>query len=179
MESPKEILEEIINRLGLEREYAVDSACALLKRALEEADKLGLQDIHICPETMGKLAQIGTTLEIVDFCKIDKIFLPCIDFGHINAREQGSLKTKEDYLKDFNSLDEDVLKIEALKGKLNTEEGLVEYKRASKAFGLKLSKIFFASFNISKVYFLLFTILKIFRLFQYDLKLFSTISKLS
>ena len=31
-------------------------------------------------------------------------------------------KTKEDYLKDFNSLDEDVLKIEALKGKLNTEE---------------------------------------------------------
>ena len=51
-------------------------------------------------------------------------------------------KTKEDYLKDFNSLDEDVLKIEALKGKLNTEEGLVEYKRASKAFGLKLSKIF-------------------------------------
>lgn len=51
-------------------------------------------------------------------------------------------KTKEDYLKDFNSLDEDVLKIEALKGKLNTEEGLVEYKRTSKAFGLKLSKIF-------------------------------------
>ena len=48
----------------------------------------------------------------------------------------------EDYLKDYNSLDEDVLKIESLKGKLNTEEGLVEYKRASKAFGLKLSKIF-------------------------------------
>ena len=47
---------------------------------------------------MGKLAQIGTIKEIVDFCKIDKIFLPCIDFGHINAREQGSLKTKEDYL---------------------------------------------------------------------------------
>lgn len=51
-------------------------------------------------------------------------------------------KTKEDYLNDFNSLDEDVLKIESLKGKLNTEEGLVEYKRASKEFGLKLSKIF-------------------------------------
>ena len=51
-------------------------------------------------------------------------------------------KAKEDYIKDFNSLDNDVLKIEALKGKLNTEEGLVEYKRVSKAFGLKLSKIF-------------------------------------
>jgi deoxyribonuclease-4 len=26
------------------------------------------------------------------------VFVPCIDFGHINAREQGSLKTKADYL---------------------------------------------------------------------------------
>ena len=50
-----------------------------------------------CPETMGKLAQIGTLEEVVEFCKIDKIYTPAIDFGHINAREQGSLKTVEDY----------------------------------------------------------------------------------
>lgn len=56
-----------------------------------------LQDLMICPETMGKLAQIGTVEEIVRFCKIDKVFTPCVDFGHINAREQGSLKTVEDY----------------------------------------------------------------------------------
>ena len=46
---------------------------------------------------MGKTAQIGTLQEVVDFCKIDKIFLPAIDFGHLNAREQGSLKTVDDY----------------------------------------------------------------------------------
>ena len=46
---------------------------------------------------MGKLAQIGTVEEITRFCKIDPVYLPCIDFGHINAREQGSLKTVEDY----------------------------------------------------------------------------------
>lgn len=57
----------------------------------------GLEDIYYCPETMGKLAQIGTLEEIIDFCKIDKVFLPAIDFGHINAREQGSLKTVNDY----------------------------------------------------------------------------------
>ena len=56
-----------------------------------------LQDLIFCPETMGKLAQIGTVEEITRFCKIDPVFIPCIDFGHINAREQGSLKTKEDY----------------------------------------------------------------------------------
>lgn len=46
---------------------------------------------------MGKLAQIGTLEEIVNFCKIDNCFIPAIDFGHINAREQGSLKTVNDY----------------------------------------------------------------------------------
>ena len=56
-----------------------------------------LQDLIFCPETMGKLAQIGTVEEITRFCKIDPVFIPCIDFGHINAREQGSLKTKDDY----------------------------------------------------------------------------------
>lgn len=56
-----------------------------------------LQDLTFCPETMGKLAQIGTVEEITRFCKIDPVFVPCVDFGHINAREQGSLKTKDDY----------------------------------------------------------------------------------
>ena len=35
--------------------------------------------------------------EVVNFCKIDKVYLPAIDFGHINAREGGSLKTVEDF----------------------------------------------------------------------------------
>ena len=56
-----------------------------------------MQDMLFCPETMGKAAQIGTVEEITRFCKIDPVFVPCIDFGHINAREQGSLKTQDDY----------------------------------------------------------------------------------
>lgn len=56
-----------------------------------------LQDLYFCPETMGKLAQIGTLEEVVRFCKIDPVFLPAVDFGHLNAREQGSLRTVEDY----------------------------------------------------------------------------------
>ncbi len=57
----------------------------------------GYENLLFCPETMGKLAQIGTLEEVVDFCKIDECFVPAIDFGHINAREQGSLKTVNDY----------------------------------------------------------------------------------
>ena len=56
-----------------------------------------MQDMMFCPETMGKLAQIGTVEEVTRFCKVDKIYTPCVDFGHINARERGSLFTVEDY----------------------------------------------------------------------------------
>ena len=56
-----------------------------------------MEDMIFCPETMGKLAQIGTVEEVVRFCKVDSVYTPCVDFGHINAREQGSLKTVNDY----------------------------------------------------------------------------------
>ncbi len=57
----------------------------------------GLEDLMFCPETMGKLAQIGTVGEIARLCAVDPVFVPCVDFGHVNAREQGSLKTARDY----------------------------------------------------------------------------------
>lgn len=87
--------------LGLDREYAVDSACALLKRAYEEADKLGLSDITICPETMGKINQLGNSKEIIKMCKVDDRLIPTIDFGHLYCRELGSLKTEEDFVKEL------------------------------------------------------------------------------
>ena len=83
--------------LGLDREYAVDSACKLLKRALDEADKLGLGDITICPETMGKIKQLGDSKEIIKMCKVDDRLIPTIDFGHLYCRHIGALKTYEDF----------------------------------------------------------------------------------
>ena len=56
-----------------------------------------LEHLMFCPETMGKTAQIGTVEEIARFCRIDPVYTPCVDFGHVNAREQGSLKTEQDY----------------------------------------------------------------------------------
>ncbi len=56
-----------------------------------------MQDMIFSPETMGKLAQIGTIEEVVRFCKVDPIYVPCVDFGHVNARERGSLVSVEDY----------------------------------------------------------------------------------
>ncbi|MBO5327627.1 MAG: TIM barrel protein, partial [Clostridia bacterium] len=79
------------------REEAVNRTAERLKILRDLIYANGYEDLIFCPETMGKQAQIGTIEEVVNFCKIDKIYTPAVDFGHINAREQGSLKTVEDY----------------------------------------------------------------------------------
>ena len=76
---------------------AVDKTQERLKILAEYISLNGYEDMLFCPETMGKQAQIGTVEEITEFCKIAPFYTPCIDFGHINAREQGSLKTVADY----------------------------------------------------------------------------------
>lgn len=76
---------------------AVDLTEERLKILREYIYLNNLQDMIFCPETMGKLAQIGTIEEVTRFCKVDEVFTPCVDFGHINAREQGSLKSVDDY----------------------------------------------------------------------------------
>ena len=79
------------------REEAVALTEARLKILRDYIYLNDMQDMIFCPETMGKIAQIGTLEEVVRFCKIDPVYTPCVDFGHINARERGSLKTVEDY----------------------------------------------------------------------------------
>lgn len=63
----------------------------------ERIKELGYTDMLFCPETMGKTAQIGTIEEVAELCLLADFFVPTVDFGHVNAREQGSLKTVEDY----------------------------------------------------------------------------------
>lgn len=86
----------------MSRESAVNLTIERLKILRDKIYENGLDNFIYCPETMGKLGQIGTIEEITEFCKIDKIFIPCVDFGHINAREWGSLKAEEDYTKRLN-----------------------------------------------------------------------------
>ncbi len=81
----------------MKREEAVELTKKRIEILRDKIYQEGLSDVIFCPETMGKSAQIGTIEEIVYFCKTDKIFVPAVDFGHVNARECGSLKTVDDY----------------------------------------------------------------------------------
>ena len=79
------------------REEALALASDTLRKAKQRLDEIGLSDIIICPETMGKINQLGTLSEVMELCRVDERFLPCVDFGHLNARTLGGIKTKADY----------------------------------------------------------------------------------
>lgn len=51
----------------------------------------------ICLETMGKQSVIGSAKEIFELVALDDRLLPCIDFGHLNARTCGKCSTEEEF----------------------------------------------------------------------------------
>ena len=87
---------------------------AAAARAYRAAHAL-FEDIVFCPETMGKVNQLGDLAEVIELCKLDDTFLPTIDFGHLNARGFGCINGKEDYEKMLsdveNALGYDRLKV--------------------------------------------------------------------
>ena len=72
-----------------------EEATALAKETLAAAqtflDENGLGHIHIFPEVMGKINQLGDLGEVLEFCTVDERFIPCVDFGHLNSRMQGTM----------------------------------------------------------------------------------------
>lgn len=86
------------------RERALELALDTMRLALDALDREGLGAVHICPETMGKVNQLGTLYEVLELCKLDERLIPCIDFGHLNARDLGVLKTTADFENIFTSI---------------------------------------------------------------------------
>lgn len=78
------------------REEAVATAKRNIAALMESLSDIGFEFI-LCPETMGKLNQIGTVEEVVDFCTLDARLYPCFDFGHINSYTRGGIKGYDDY----------------------------------------------------------------------------------
>ena len=80
---------------GLSREDATSLACETLARAQRLLDDEGLSQVHICPETMGKIGQLGDFEEVLRMCLVDERFIPCVDFGHLNSRTHGAVNSEE------------------------------------------------------------------------------------
>jgi len=81
------------------RQEALDKAMNTMGLMMQAIDDNGLGHMTLCPETMGKVNQLGSLDEVLALCSVDKRILPCIDFGHLNARDGGIIKGKDDYLR--------------------------------------------------------------------------------
>lgn len=88
----------------ISREQALSLAKDTMLRTL---DMLGDTDVSLCLETMGKKNQLGTLEEVIELCSIDKRLCPCVDFGHLNARDVGGVFVScDDYLRVFDLIGE-------------------------------------------------------------------------
>ena len=72
------------------RREAQDIALRSLKEVIAACDGAGFGHITLCPETMGKINQLGDLDEVLELCTIDERLLPCVDFGHLYARSLGA-----------------------------------------------------------------------------------------
>ena len=81
------------------RQEALVKAMDTMGLIVQAMDDNGFGHMTLCPETMGKVNQLGSLDEVLALCSVDKRILPCIDFGHLNARDGGIIKGKDDYLR--------------------------------------------------------------------------------
>jgi len=82
------------------RENALARTLKVFKEVCDETD----DDVILCPELMGKEAQVGNLKEIIEIAKVDDRVIPTIDFGHLNARRLGALNSVLEFDKAINEL---------------------------------------------------------------------------
>ncbi|MDL2289144.1 TIM barrel protein [Clostridia bacterium OttesenSCG-928-F22] len=89
----------------MERREALDIASNNFRRIISMMDELGYGDITLCPETMGKINQLGDLDEVLALCALDERLLPTLDFGHLHARGGGCLNSEQDFLDILNKVE--------------------------------------------------------------------------
>ena len=88
----------------ISREEAMKLSCDTLEKVIEA---VGDTPVKLGIETMGKINQLGTLDEVIEQCRVDKHYVPVVDFGHMNAREIGGyFVTSDDYRRIFDKIAE-------------------------------------------------------------------------
>lgn len=95
----------IVIHSGSAAKISRGEAMALAKDTLERViDAVGETDVRLGLETMGKLNQLGTLEEVIELCKVSPKYHPVVDFGHLNARENGLFTDADSYRRVFDAI---------------------------------------------------------------------------
>jgi deoxyribonuclease-4 len=88
------------------REAALATAKASFQMLRQRCDDAGYGDILLCPETMGKINQLGDLEEVLELSNVCEGLLPCVDFGHLYARSLGLLEGREETARMLDRMEE-------------------------------------------------------------------------
>lgn len=75
------------------------SCLEAVRETVEMLKKLGIENVKIGPETMGKPSQFGSLDEILSLCEEIEQTQPVIDWAHLHARDKGRFKNVDDFRK--------------------------------------------------------------------------------
>jgi len=81
----------------LERSYAFKTCVNALKDTVATMKSLGIQNVKLGPETMGKVFQVGSLDEILTICEEAEQTQLVIDWSHLHARRQGLFRKVGDF----------------------------------------------------------------------------------
>ncbi len=79
------------------RDEALRVALDAISQARTRLDDAGLQDIILCPESMGRPSLLGTLEDVLFICRSVERTLPTIDFAHLHAASGGGMKSADDF----------------------------------------------------------------------------------
>ena len=88
------------------RREALDIARRSLRDVIAACDDRGFGHIALCPETMGKINQLGNLDEVLELCTLDERLIPCIDWGHLYARSLGADDGQETFSRMLDRVEE-------------------------------------------------------------------------
>ena len=88
------------------RREAQDISLRSMAEVIRVCDGEGYGHITLCPETMGKINQLGDLDEVLEMCELDGRLLPTVDFGHLYARSLGADEGAEAFIRILDRMKE-------------------------------------------------------------------------
>jgi deoxyribonuclease-4 len=85
----------------------VFETCAkAMEEVVETMRSLGITNVHLAPEMMGKSAQFGSVEEVLSLCERIDLTEPNVDWAHLHARQPGGrFKTIDDVSKVMDQIE--------------------------------------------------------------------------
>jgi deoxyribonuclease-4 len=80
-----------------EKSYAFRTCVNALKEVVATMNSLGIRNVKLGPETMGRVFQVGSLDEILTICEEVEQTQLVIDWSHLHARHQGLFRKASDF----------------------------------------------------------------------------------